>query len=57
MFSVRFSDGPKGPLVGGALKSGSLVTDPFVAWDIAVGGIDWKSVKEQIPPIMKGIIA
>ncbi len=39
LFSVRFSDGPKGPIAGGALKSGSLVTDRFVNWEGALGGV------------------
>lgn len=38
--SVRFSDGPKGPLAGGALKSGNLVPDTAVDWNSALGGTD-----------------
>jgi len=37
LFSVRFSDGPKGPISGGALRYGTLVTDRFVNWESALG--------------------
>lgn len=40
VFSVRFSDGPKGPLAGGALKSGTLIPDTKVDWSSALGDID-----------------
>lgn len=40
VFSVRFSDGPKGPIAGGALTSGVLVTDTLVDWKSAQNGVD-----------------
>jgi len=40
IFSVRFSDGPKGPLAGGALKSGTVVPDASVDWNSELGGTD-----------------
>ena len=35
--ALRFADGPRGPLPGGALRNGELVDDPDVDWEAVFG--------------------
>jgi hypothetical protein len=37
LVAQRVSDGPMGPLAGGPLRSGELVTDPNVDWSVVEG--------------------
>jgi len=38
LFAQRMSDGPMGPISGGKLRSGTLVTERDVDWSAATGG-------------------
>ena len=48
LIAQRFSDGPTGPLKGGALRSGTLVTVPDVDWDAVLGDTAMGSIELQL---------
>ena len=48
MFSMRFSDGPKGPIPGGELLSGELVDATHIQWDEVLGDQPVAEVELQL---------
>lgn len=44
----RFSDGPLGPIQGGAFRTGELVSGQNVDWNGSLGGIDGAEIEFQL---------
>jgi hypothetical protein len=46
----RVADGPIGPISGGVLRKGELVTDPNVDWTAALAGTHYLELQLEVPP-------
>ena len=46
--ALRFADGPRGPLPGGALRMGQLVTEPEVDWQATLGDRPMGEIELQL---------
>ena len=48
LFTVRFADGPVGPMPGGPLTKGPLVTDAVIDWDNILQGQSVATIELQL---------